>query len=59
MLFSICFPLEGNFGIDAGDGGGGHLEQKSPNHNKSHKIARTRIVHTSWTFSKTKIKNYI
>ena len=52
QLFTIFFPLEGNFDIDAGMGG--HLgPKKSKKITINHKnIFRARIVHTSGTFFK-------
>ena len=53
MFFSIFFPLEGNFDIDAGDGDGdGGDHRGPPNHKESQRIVRTKIVHVSQTFSK-------
>ena len=57
-MFSIFFPPQGNFGIDAGPGDGGdHLGPKSKKYQISQKsqkkqIGRTKIVYTSGTFFK-------
>ena len=47
------FPLEGNFDIDAGDGGG---QFRTTTPHKSKKIVRTEIVHTIGTFFQTMSK---
>ena len=48
---SIFFPLEGNFDIDARDGGGPFRTPKNPPKlQKPKNIFRTKIVHTSGHF---------
>ena len=55
---SILAPPEGNFDIDAGDGGGlGGGDHLGPQ--KSQKILRTRMFHTSGTLFQNIPKNHI
>ena len=49
MFLFICFPPEGNFDIDAGDGVGWGGIRTPKITNKNPKIFRTKIVHTSGT----------
>ena len=46
QLFSIFFPLGGNFDIDAGDGGGAFRTQNLP---KSQTISKTQFVRELFT----------
>ena len=58
MFFHIV-PPEGNFDIGATEGVGGGDHSGPQNLQKSQKIARTKIVHTSMTFFSKSVQRYI